>query len=55
MATLGAISPVKWAIRAIEGGLWRQFTPAEMAGPCAFLLAFGAVCFAIGTRRLTAD
>ena len=55
MAAVGTISPVKWAIRAIEGGLWRQFTLAEMAGPCAFLLAFGAVCFAIGTRRLTAE
>jgi ABC-2 type transport system permease protein len=55
MAAAGSISPVKWAIRAIEGGLWRQFTLAEMAGPCAFLLVFGAVCFAVGTRRLTAD
>jgi ABC-2 type transport system permease protein len=55
MAAVGTISPVKWAIRAIEGGLWRQFTLAEMAGPCAFLLVFGAVCFVLGTRRLTVD
>ena len=55
MSTAGTVSPVKWAIRAIEGGLWRQFTLAEMSGPCAFLLLFGVACFALGTRRLTVD
>ena len=52
MSTAGNISPVKWAIRAIEGALWRDFTLTEMLLPCGVLLVFGYICFAIGTRRL---
>jgi ABC-2 type transport system permease protein len=52
MITLGHISPVKWALRAIEGALWRDFTLAEMLLPCGILVAVGLVCFAIGTKRL---
>ena len=32
MSTAGTVSPVRWAILAIEGGLWRKFTLAEMFG-----------------------
>lgn len=53
MNAVGNLSPIKWAIRAIEGALWRGFTPAEMLVPCGILVAVGAVCFALGTRRLT--
>ena len=52
MSTLGNISPIKWAIRAIEGALWREFTLAEMLLPCTILIIVGLACFAIGTRRL---
>lgn len=52
MSTAGNVSPVKWAIRAIEGALWRDFTLTEMLLPCGILLVFGFLCFAIGTRRL---
>ena len=52
MSTAGNVSPVKWAIRAIEGALWRDFTLSEMLLPCGILLVFGFLCFAIGTRRL---
>jgi ABC-2 type transport system permease protein len=52
MSAIGNISPVKWAIRGIEGAMWRQFSLAEMVLPCAILVAVGLVCFAIGTRRL---
>jgi ABC-2 type transport system permease protein len=52
MQTAGNLSPVKWAIRGIEGAIWRDFTFAEMLVPCAILLIFGAVCFAIGVRGL---
>jgi len=52
MQTAGNLSPVKWAILAMEGAVWRNFSLAEMAMPCAILLAFGAVCFAIGVRGL---
>ena len=52
MQTAGNASPVKWAIRGIEGAVWRDFTFAEMLLPCGILLAFGAICFAIGVRGL---
>jgi ABC-2 type transport system permease protein len=52
MSAAGSVSPVKWAIRAIEGALWRGFTPAEMLLPCGLLLLVGLVCFAVGIRRL---
>ena len=50
--TLSSASPFKWAIVAVEGGLWRGFTLREMLVPCGILLGVGAVCFAIGVRRL---
>jgi ABC-2 type transport system permease protein len=43
---------VKWAIRGFEGAIWRDFTLAEMMVPCAVLLVFGAICFAVGIRGL---
>ncbi len=52
MASIGVVSPIRWAIRAIEGGLWRDFSPGEMLLPCAVLLATGILAFALGTRRL---
>ncbi len=50
MQRVGSISPVKWAILAIEGALWRGFSAVEMVAPCAVLVAVGVVCFAIGAR-----
>ena len=52
MQSLGYISPVRWAMLAIEGGVWRNFSVAEMALPCAILISVGVVCFAFGTRAL---
>ena len=52
MQTAGNFSPVKWAILGIEGAVWRGFTLAEMILPCAILLGFGALCFAVGVRGL---
>lgn len=52
MQAVGMISPIRWAILAIEGGVWRQFTLNEMALPCAILISVGVVCFALGTRGL---
>ncbi len=43
-------SPAKWAILGFEGALWREFSPAEMALPCAILWGVGATCFAAGAR-----
>lgn len=49
MQQIGSVSPVKWAIMAVEGGLWREFTAAEMVRPCAFLIAFGVGTFVAGS------
>jgi ABC-2 type transport system permease protein len=52
MLAAGSVSPVKWAILAIEGAVWRGFGAAEMLLPCAILLTFGLICFTIGVRAL---
>jgi ABC-2 type transport system permease protein len=51
MTTASHASPVKWAILAFEGALWRGFGLEEMLGPCAILVVIGATTFAIGARR----
>jgi ABC-2 type transport system permease protein len=50
--SISFISPIRWTMLAIEGGVWRQFTIAEMATPCAILIGVGLACFALGTRGL---
>ncbi|MEQ8844908.1 MAG: ABC transporter permease [Phycisphaerales bacterium] len=45
---VGHVSPVKWGILAIEGGLWRGLTPTEMLLPIGVLLGIGAATFTIG-------
>lgn len=50
MAQLSDASPVKWAILAMEGAIWRGFTPLEMLLPCGILLGVGVATFAIGAR-----
>jgi len=52
MQAVGVVSPIRWAILAIEGGVWRRFSAAEMVMPCAILISVGLVCFAVGTRGL---
>jgi ABC-2 type transport system permease protein len=52
MQTAGMISPIRWVILAVEGGIWRQFTLSEMVLPCAILISVGVACFAAGTRGL---
>ena len=50
--SISFISPIRWTMLAIEGGVWRNFSIAEMAMPCAVLITVGLACFAIGTRGL---
>lgn len=50
--SISFISPIRWTMLAIEGGVWRNFTIAEMALPCAVLITAGIACFALGTRGL---
>ena len=52
MQTVGTISPIRWVVLAIEGGMWRQFTLSEMVLPCAILITVGIACFVAGTRGL---
>jgi ABC-2 type transport system permease protein len=57
MTPISHFSPVKWAVLAIEGALWRGFTWQEMLLPCGILLAIGTVGFLLGTtifRRIQA-
>ena len=46
------IAQDRWAILALEGAVWRQFTFMEMLTPCLILVTVGAACFALGTRGL---
>lgn len=49
MSSICPFTPVYWCIYAIEGALWRDFTPAEMVQPAVVLIGFGVVAFAVGT------
>jgi ABC-2 type transport system permease protein len=55
LQTASGISPVKWAILALEGGLWRGSSLAEMALPCGILLAVGVVGFVVGAKMFARD
>lgn len=55
MQPLSHLSPVRWGILAMEGALWRGFTPAEMLGPCAVLVAVGLLAFALGERLFSRE
>jgi ABC-2 type transport system permease protein len=52
MITISHASPIKWAVLALEGAIWRGFAPADMLLPCGILLTVGLVCFAAGSRAL---
>ncbi len=45
-------SPVRWAIQAIEGAVWRDFSWPEMLPTLAVLVAIGGVCFMLGTLMM---
>jgi ABC-2 type transport system permease protein len=53
MKTLSDFSPVKWSIVALEGLIWRGFTPGEMLLPCGILIGVGVVCWLIGATVLS--
>lgn len=55
MLTLSHASPVKWGVLALEGAMWRGFTPAEMLLPCGILVAVGVAGIALGTRLFPGD
>lgn len=49
------ISPVKWGILAIEGGLWRGSGFADMVLPCGILVGVGVLSFVVGSRGFSRD
>jgi ABC-2 type transport system permease protein len=51
MQSVSYFSPTRWAVLALEGAIWRDFTPMEMLTPCAILIAVGAAAFGLGLRR----
>lgn len=52
MALASNLSPVKWAIVALEGGIWRNFSPVDVLRPCAILLAQAFILAAAGVTIL---
>ena len=48
MQTVSNFSPIKWAVYAMEGAIWRGLTPAEMLMPCGILVTIGVVGFLTG-------
>ncbi|HEY6221704.1 MAG TPA: ABC transporter permease [Candidatus Eisenbacteria bacterium] len=53
MQSVSNFSLVKWGVLAVEGAIWRGFSPQEMALPVGILLAAGVVGFAVGARSLS--
>ncbi len=52
MQAISNFSPVKWAIVAFEGAIWRNFSYAEMMTPVLILVSIGVVAFILGTRMV---
>ncbi|MGQ0676690.1 MAG: ABC transporter permease [Rhodospirillales bacterium] len=52
MQQLGELSPVRWAILALEGALWRGLSGRELMRPCLYLAGMGVACFALGVLIL---
>ena len=52
MQTLSHVSPVKWAVLATEGAIWRGFSMTDMLQPLGILIAIGLLGFFVGTMVL---
>lgn len=52
MRTVSNVSPVKWTILAMEGGIWRGFSLAEILPICGLLVVVGVLFFALGVKNL---
>ena len=50
MYNLSYISPVRWAILAMEGATWRQFDFNQMLQPCGIMVGTGVLFFVIGAK-----
>jgi ABC-2 type transport system permease protein len=52
MTVASNLSPVKWAILTLEGGIWRNFSWHDVIRPCAILVGEGLLFAAIGLSIL---
>lgn len=52
LLSISNISPMKWAILAYEGAIWRGFSLGDMLVPCAILLTVGVMTFGLGARAM---
>ncbi len=52
MLTISNFSTVKWSIYALEGAIWRGFSPADMVLPLGILLGVGIAAYSIGVGVL---
>lgn len=48
---LSDLSPIRWAILAMDGAVWKDFTLAQMLTPCGILVAIGLSCFGFGVAK----
>lgn len=55
LLSVSYLSPVRWAIEALEGATFRKDSWAELRTPLALLIGFGATAFAAGALRLQAE
>ena len=53
MLAVSNYSPVKWAVMALEGAVWRGYDPGEMLLPCGTLLGIGLACYFAGVAVLS--
>jgi len=49
MASIGELSPIKWAVVSFEGSFWRQYSFVDLMPTTGLLLTLGVVCFLIGS------
>ncbi len=53
MVEIGALSPVRWGITALEGAIWRGLSYQEMLLPVGILVTIGVTAFFIGVTILS--
>lgn len=53
MQQASVLSPIRWAILALEGAIWRGFSASEMLIPCAILTSVGIAGLLTGTVILS--
>jgi len=52
MAGVAAFSPVSWALRSLEGAIWRGYAWTDYVWPLSGLVVLGLLSFLVGARRL---